>query len=326
MHAALDANRRHFLGLCGAAATAASLPALAQGPATVRIVQGYSPGGLVDVTARMIAEAVAPLLGETVIADARPGGNGSIAANYVAGSRPDGATWLLNGLPHITNAAMGQAMQWSIDQFTGLSFVSRQPSILVAHPSLGVKTLKDLVAYGKANPGKVNFLNGGDGSISHLVPELLTHKYGAGLVSVPYKGAPAGLSDLMTGRLQFACMFPLTTVPHVTSGKLVALATVDEVRYPGLPDLPTMAEAGFPEALVQSKWFLLLPAKTPAALVESLNEKVQKALGDPKLRAQMAQQGMTVAAPSRPAEVDQYIQTSVASWKTFFKESGLKFK
>ncbi len=320
-----DLDRRKFLSICGAGAAAMSMPAFAQGSGTVRIVQGYAAGGLVDLTARIIAEAVAPLLSEPVIVEAKPGGNGGIAATYVAGSKPDGTTWLLTGLPHITNTAMGQAMQWSIDDFAGVSFVSRQPSIAVAHPSLGVKTMQELVALSKKSPGKFNYLNGGDGTVSHLSPELLNHKYGAGLVGVPYKGAAAGITDLLTGRLQFGVLFPLTVAPYIASGKLVALATVDEARYGGMSDVPTIAEAGFSDALVTSKWFLLLPAKTPAKLVQEINEKVQKALADPKLRLQMEKQGMAIAERSSPTEVDQYIRSSVVTWKTFFKESGIKF-
>jgi len=322
---AFEPSRRNLLAACGAAAAATALTALAQGKPTVRLVQGYAPGGFIDVSARILAEAVAPLVGEPVIVDARPGANGGIAASFVASSKADGTTWLLTGLPHITNSAIGHAQPWSVDDFSGACFVSRQPSIAVAHPALGVKTLQELVALSKKSPGKLNFLNGGDGTVSHLTPEMLNFKYGASLTAVPYKGAAPGMSDLLTGRLQFGVLFPSVVAEYIASGKLVALATADEARFAGLPQVPTFAEAGFSDAFVSSRWYVLLPAKTPPALVNDISEKIQRALADAKVRAQLEQLGMTIASPSRPAEVDQYIRTSVSSWKSFFKESGLKF-
>lgn len=317
-------QRRQFLGGCAALAGTAALPAMAQSR-TVRIVQGYAPGGLMDVTARIIAAAISPLIGDPVIVDSRPGASGGIASDFVADSKPDGTTILLQGLPHITNAAMGHASKWSVEDFAAVGFISRQPSILVAHSGLGIKTVKDLVAFSKKNPGAVNYMNAGNGSVSHLSMELLNHKYGAGMTEILYKGAAAGMPDLLVGRIQVASAFPLSVMPHIASGKLVPLATVDEARFSGLPDVPTIAEAGFPDALVTAKWFLLVPAKTPASILTDMSEKLRKALADPKARSQLEQQGMVVLDRSKPAEVDEFIRTSVTSWKTFFKDSGLKF-
>jgi tripartite-type tricarboxylate transporter receptor subunit TctC len=188
-----------------------------------------------------------------------------------------------------------------------------------------VKTLKEFVTLCKKSPGKMNFLNGGDGSISHLVPELLRHKYGVDIGNVPYKGAAPGMPDLLTNRVQLGVIFNSLAEPHLVSGRLVALAIVDETRAASLPQLPTISEAGFPDALVTSRWFLLAPAKTHPAVLASLSEKLQKGLADPATHKKFEGLGMVMIPPGPPVEVDRYIASAVGTWKTFFKDSGLKF-
>lgn len=318
-------SRRKFVGAVGATAVASTLPSIAMADSTMRIVQGYAPAGVVGMVCRVIADALSPVVGEPVIVDSKPGGHGGIASAHVAKAKPDGRTMMLQGLPLVTNPAMGKAVGWKPEDFSGVCFIAQQPTIAVVNPKLGVKTLKEFVEYAKKHPGELSYLNGGNGSVGHLPPELLKANYGFDMVGVPYTGVAPGMPDLLANRLQFAMGFTTNVLKHIESGALIPLGINDDKRHPSLPDVPTFEEAGFGAGTVITKWYFVVPAQTPADVVKELGQKVQKAMQtDPKVAELLAKFGMNQAGPSQPAEVDQYIQSNVAKWNKFFKENPLK--
>ena len=312
-------TRRMFGALLAASLfTALAVPAAAQQAYPARpitIVVPFPAGGSPDVLTRIIAEKVSSNWGVPVVVEARPGAGGSIGAAHVARSAPDGYTLLLATLSHVTNPGLSGKSTWHpANDFSGIAELVTAPVVALVPSALPVRTLQEFVEYAKQRPGQLNYLMPGVGTSMHLNTEMLKLSSGIELQPIAYKGVPSGMADLLTGRLSFA-MSPMSVARgQVAAGQLRALAVASPVRSKDLPDVPTFAEAGFPDAQVVSWYALVAPAKTPAAIRQRLNEEFAKAMTDPQVREKLAQAGAIPSDTGTPEQVDTMLKTQTARW------------
>lgn len=287
----------------------------------VTIVAPYPAGGTPDLVARVIGEKMAADWGAPVVVEPKPGGNGVIGTASVAQSAADGYTLLLATLSHVTNPLLQKGVRWDpVADFAGVAEVATAPVVATVPASVPVDSLKAFAEYARKHPRELNYLMPGTGTSMHLNTETFQAAAGIELVAIPYKGTPLGLPDLLTGKLQFA-MLPLSTaLPQLRTGKLRALAVVSPRRLALIPDVPTLAEAGFPEAQVLSWYAVLAPAKTPHAVVERLNRAVGQAVADPKVQARLEELGVYAADATTPAQVDALLTSESARWKKTFTQ------
>lgn len=292
----------------------------------IRVIVPFPAGGIVDLMARSVSDKLAASLGQPVLVEARTGANGSIGIDAVAKAEPDGHTLLMATLSNVTLPGFTKQSWHPTRDFAGIAMLGQVPNLVVVPATLEPKTLKEFVDYARARPGALNFANGGNGTSTTLGVERLKKHAGLDLVSVGYKGFPPVIPDLVSGQLQFAMMPFGVAAPHVKSGKLRALAVAASQRNKQLPDVPTMAEAGFSESPVISWYAFLAPAGTPKPAIERLNRELAKALTDPEVVARIETIGGATMAPGTPAEVDSMLAREVDFWAGFIKESGLKIE
>jgi tripartite-type tricarboxylate transporter receptor subunit TctC len=291
----------------------------------LRILVGFSPGGASDITTRIIGQKLGEAFGQPVVTDNRAGASGAIAARIVAQSAPDGYT-LLSGATSILaiNPAMMSKLGYDpIKDFTPVSHTVLMPQVLVVHPSVKAATLKDLIALAKARPGELNYSSSGSGSSSHLAIELLKFMTGINLVHVPFKGSGQSMPALLAGQVQMIFDPLPTSLPHVKSGKLRALAISTAKRSPAAPDLPTAGEAGVP-GFESSLWYgLLLPASAADPLVAKLNKAVNDALRAPDLVERFAALGAEPVGSTAPA-FSKIIAEEIGKWGRVIKSAGIR--
>jgi tripartite-type tricarboxylate transporter receptor subunit TctC len=291
----------------------------------LRIVVGFSPGGASDITTRIIGQKLSEAFGQPVVTDNRAGASGAIAARIVAQSAPDGYT-LLSGATSIlalNPAMMAKPGYDSIKDFTPVSQTVSMPQALVVHPSVKAATLKELIALARARPGELNYSSSGSGSSSHLAIELLKFMTGINLVHVPFKGSGQSMPALLAGQVQMIFDPLPTSLPHVKSGKLRALAISTVKRSPAMPELPTAAEAGVP-GFDSSLWYgLLLPAGAASPLVDKLNKAVNDALRAPDLVERFAALGADPLGGTA-AGFGKTIAEEIVKWGKVIKAAGIK--
>ncbi len=320
-------RRRQFLQL---AASAAALPAIsrfawAQSYPTrpVRLLVGYAPGGGNDIVARLIGQWLADRLGQQFVIGNRPGAGTNIATEEAANALPDGYTLLLVGPPNAINATLYKKLDFNfIRDIAAVGGITRVPFLIALHPSVPVKTVPELIAYAKANPGRLNMASAGIGSGSHLAGELFEMMAGIKTVHVPYRGAAPALTDLLGGRVQI--MFPTMAAAknYVTAGKLRAIAITAMSRWEVLPDLPTVNE--FVPGFEASAWYGIgAPNNTPSDIVEKLNKEINAGLADPKLKAQFAALGGMVLGGS-PGDFSRLIADETAKWGKVILAANIK--
>ena len=291
----------------------------------VRFVVPYAPGGSTDTLARTIGLTLTGHLGQQVVVDNRPGANGDIGMTLVAKAPPDGYTIVLG---YIANLGIGPALHAKmpydpVKDFASITQVAGASNIVVVHPSLPAKNLKELIAYGKANPKKISFASAGVASVGHLTGELLNGMAGIDMVHVPYKGSGQAISDLVGGHIKMMISGMASTLPHVRSGKLVGIATTGIKRTPATPELPTIAESGFP-GFEASSWFgVQAPAGTPRAVVMRLNADIRKTLQDPAVEKRLANVGFEIIYGT-PEQFTAYIKSEIVKWTKVVKASGVK--
>lgn len=291
----------------------------------VRFVVPFAPGGSTDTLARSMGGKLSELLGQQVVIDNRPGANGDIGTSIVARAVPDGYTVVLG---YIANFGIGPSLYDKmpydpVKDFAPVTQVAGASNILVIHPSVPAKNLREFIAYAKANPKKVTFASAGVASVGHLTGELLNDLAGIDMVHVPYKGSGQAITDLVGGHIKVMISGMASTLPHVKSGKLRGLATTGARRTPATPDLPTIAESGFP-GFEASSWFgVLAPAKTPKPIITRLNTDIIKALQDPAVAKRLADVGFEIITGT-PEQFAAYIQTEIKKWAKVVKVSGAK--
>ncbi len=296
-------KRRLFLAAAAAMVPATAVHAEAYPSKTIRVVLPGPPGGLLDVAARSLSEAMQRELGQTWLIDPRPGANGILAAQLVLGAPADGYTLYLTVSGHVVLNLLMRAPFDAMADFRPIAMVGVSSALICVPPSSPANTIAEFVALARANPGKLNYLNPGNGTGAHLIPEQLRIKYGVDITSISYKGLPPGVQDLLGGRLDLGVVSTVLAGPHVKAGRLKAIGVVGLKRDRDLPDVATMEEQGEADLQVQSSIPILGQKGLPDAIVDRLNKAVNKALTDPEVRARLANASID-PMPMTPRELD----------------------
>jgi tripartite-type tricarboxylate transporter receptor subunit TctC len=291
----------------------------------IHMVVGYPPGGSTDIAGRLLAARLAARLGQPVIVENRAGAGGTIGAQSVVRAEPDGYTILLAASPEVSIAPVTlKSLAYDpVKDLAPITLVGQVPFFLVANPAFPPNTLQELIAYAKANPGKVNYSSFGNNTSNHLVGELFKATAGIDTVHVPYKGSGPSIVDLMAGQVQYTFDTPAATWTQVKAGKLKAIAVTTTARLPSAPNVPTMGEAGLP-GFVGGTWFgLLAPAKTPRPVIDRLNAEVAAVLHSPQFRKVFEERDIIPGGDS-PEEFGRFIAAEVTKWRTLAARIGLQ--
>ena len=321
--------RRRALVTTAALGLLAALPAAAWAQAypskPLTMVVPFSAGGTTDILARIVGKAMEAELGQPIVIDNKAGAGGNIGAQAAARAKADGYTLFMGTVgTHAINEALYAKLPYSpLGDFAPLSRVAMVPNLLVAHPTRPYKTVKELVEHARANPGKVNFGSSGNGSSIHLSGELFKSLAKVDMVHVPYKGSAPAVADLLGGQIDIMFDNMPSAMPHVKAGKLRPIAVTTAKRYPELPDVPTIAEAGVPGYEATSWFGLFTSRQAPPEVVARLNAALVKVLAKPEVIKQMAEQG-AVAHPEKPAQFEAFIKAEAAKWGPVVKASGAK--
>jgi len=321
---ALSASRFPFLLLC-AALVAVSLPAHSQQyPAKpIRLIIPTAAGGGPDTIGRAIAQKLTDDFGQTVVVDNRPGASGAIAMDLGRLAAPDGYTLNIFSVSQVIRPLLFQVAYDLARDFAPISQLSAQSYVLMTTSSLPVKSVSELIAYARANPGKLNYASVGQGSQIHLLTELFRSMTKIEVVHVPYKGIAAAYPDLFAGSIHFTFAGIISAQPHVKAQRVRALAVSGPKRMKALPDLPTVSEAGVPGFAVTQWYGLLAPAGTPRQTVEFLNKQVNSALRHPETAGRIAAEG-SEAVGTTPAQLAALIKSERAKWEKVIKAAGIK--
>jgi len=310
-------------GLCGA------LPAFADSYPThpVRIVVAYPPGGSTDTAARLLADRLGKALGQTFVVENRPGAGGTIGAASVAQSKPDGYTLLFAASPELSIARITtKDLQYDAGKdFAPISLVGQVPFVLVANKDFPPNTVRELIAYAKANPGKVNFSSFGNNTSNHLSGELFNLRAGISMTHVPYRGSSPSLADLMGGQVQVTFDTITAVLPLIQGDKVKALGVATSERSPLVPDLPTISEGGVP-GFTGGTWFgLLAPAGTSPEIVDKLSKTTSGILKSPEIEKEFATRGIQ-PSPTTPAEFQAFLTGEIAKWTDVAAKIGIQAK
>ncbi|MBI4189585.1 MAG: tripartite tricarboxylate transporter substrate binding protein [Betaproteobacteria bacterium] len=290
----------------------------------VRLIVAAAPGGSADAIARTFQPGMAEALGQTLVIDNRAGASGIIGIELAAKAAADGYTVLLNTSTHTTMPALSARLPFDLERdFAAVTLLVSQPNILVVHPSLPVKTVKDLVAYAKAKPDALNFASGGTGTSPHLAGEMLKLQAGIAMTHVPYKGSGPAIGDLLGGHVQVMFAGPFAVAQHARAGRLRALAIAAIKRSSALPAVPTLAEAGFP-GMENGTWYgLVAPARTPKAVIARLHEAARKAAATPASKKQLEAMSVDVGL-NQPDEFEKFISQEIRRWGKVVRDARIK--
>lgn len=289
----------------------------------ITMVVPASAGGTTDLAARMTAQALGPVLGQTLVVENKGGGNGNIAAAQVKRAEADGYTLLMqySGF-HVISPHLGKS-SWELKDFVPVANVLSAPQIVVVRGDLPVNTMQELVAYAKANPMKLNYASSGNGSLQHVTGVQLERAAGVQMMHVPYKGTGPALQDLLGGQVDLTFGTAPPFMPHIQAGKLKVLAVTGNERLPSLPDVPTTAETGFPGVNATSWFAMFAPAGTPAAIVSKLESDVRNALAEPAFQQKARDQGAAADFMDSKALGDM-VQRDWDMWAQIVKEANIK--
>ena len=319
----MQLTRKHFIALA-AALVAGS--ALAQGYPTkpITLVVPAAAGGTTDLAGRMLAQGLSTVTGQQVVVDNKGGGNGAIAASIVKRAPADGYTLLMqySGY-HVISPHITKQKQWDQGDFQPVANVISAPQIIVVRADLPVKTLPELIAYAKANPGKLNYASSGNGSLQHVTGAMLEQQGGIKMVHVPYKGTGPALQDLLGGQVDLTFGTAPPFMPHIASGKLRVLAVTGKQRLPSLPDVPTTAEAGYPKVDATSWFAVFAPAGVSKAVVDKLTADIRTVVQSPTFQQKAQEQGAT-ADYQTPAQLGDKVRADLANWATVVKTSKIE--
>jgi tripartite-type tricarboxylate transporter receptor subunit TctC len=319
--------RRKFLHLV---AGAAALPAVSRiawaqtyPSRPVRIVVGFPPGGPTDIAARLIGQSLSERLGQQFVIENRPGAGSNIGTEAVVRAPPDGYTLFLAYSANAINATLYDKLNFSfIRDIAPVAAINREPLVMLVNPSFPAKTVPEFIAYAKANPGKINFASGGNGTPPHVSGELFKMMTGINLVHVPYRGGGPALTDLLGGQVQTMFVAISASIEYVRAGNLRPLAVTTASRSDALPDIPTVGD--FIPGYEASTWCGIgAPKGTPAEVIDKLNKEINAGLVDPKMKARLANMGST-ALPGSPADFGKLIAEETEKWAKVVKLSGAK--
>ena len=316
--------RRRLLAFVASLACASALPAYAESwPAKpVRLVVGYAAGGATDVVTRLVGQKMGELLGQPVIVDNRTGANSNVGAELVARAPADGYTLYVYTIANTINASLyGKLGYDPRKDFAPIGLMAKIPNILVVHPSLPVKTVADYQRFAKTEKNGITFASSGSGSSIHLSGEMFKMQAGLNMLHVPYRGSAPAVADLLGGQVQSMFDNAPSSLPHVQSGKLRAIAVTSAQRLPMLPEVPTLAESGFPGLDVQSWFGLAAPAGTPAPVIAQLNKALNQALDTPEVKKRLQDLAAT-PAPGTPEQMRAFADAEITRWQAVVKASG----
>ena len=311
--------------VAGVASAASAGPEPAYPTRPIRVIVAYTPAGTTDILARLIGQKITESWGQPVIVENRPGANGNIGTEIAARATPDGYTIIMGtAATHSINNTLYPKLAWHAQRdFEPISLVAVVPNLLVLNNALPVKNVKELIAYAKANPGKLTFGSPGNGSTAHLSMELFKTLTGTTMVHVPYKGSAGVLADVMAGQIGLAMDNIPVYLPQAKAGKIRALAVSSAQRAPAAPEIPTVAEAGVPGFAALSWFGLLAPAKTPKAIVEKLAAETGRILKLPDINERISALGAQPVGGT-PREYAAFIQTEIAKWQKVIRDAGVK--
>ena len=311
--------------LMAAALCAAGVAAAQQYPTKIiRVINPNQPGGNSDILFRLLSPKMGEILGQQLVVDYRPGAGGNIGAEMAAKSPPDGYTTLIAAASFLINPSLLKKLPFdAINDFTPLGLIVDIPAALLAHPSLPVKNVKELIALAKAHPGEIFFSSSGQGAVGHLSGELFNSLAGVKITHVPYKGAGPAVVDLIAGHVQLSFVSVPAVIEHVRNGKLRMLAQCGATRFSSLPDVPTMQEAGVPGFVVSSGFSFLGPAGLPRPIVEKLNSALVQALRDPWIRKNLIERGADPIG-NTPEQHAAYIKAEIEKWQKVASQAGIK--
>jgi tripartite-type tricarboxylate transporter receptor subunit TctC len=305
---------------CAASAQAQTYPSK-----PIRWIVPYTPGGFTDNVTRMVTARLQTLLGQTIIVENKPGANSIIGADMVAKANPDGYTILTVLTAHAANATMYEG-RLPFDHFkslTPISVVAISPLILTVSNAFAPKTVGELIAYAKANPGKVSYGSSGVGSAAHLASEMLAHTAGIEMVHIPYKGTAPALADLVANNIQMLVDVPSSMMQHVNSGKINGIGLFAKDRLPAAKDVPTLPESGGP-AIEASSWVMFLaPGNTPAAIINKLSQAVHEVVESPELKARFIELGI-IPVGSTADQATVFLKDEIQKWGQVIKTASVK--
>jgi tripartite-type tricarboxylate transporter receptor subunit TctC len=289
----------------------------------IRFIHGFTPGGSVDITARLLAAQMTEMFGQQVIVDGRPGAGGTTGANIVAKSDPDGYTLFLMASGHATSPGLYRSLPYEpVKDFTVISMAAANPFVLIANNKLPAKSVQELVALAKAEPGKVNFGTGGTGTGMHLAAVLFQARAAIRMNHIPYKGGTAGPTALLAGEVPLLFTTAAGVTQHVDSGRLRALAVTTKKRFVLWPHVPTIAETVLPEFDVLGWYAVAAPRNLPAVLTARLNKAVHEALKRPEVGEKLLALGAEVR-PTTPAEAQAFVASEVARWTKVIRDEKI---
>ncbi|EHP39660.1 hypothetical protein OR16_30119 [Cupriavidus basilensis OR16] len=327
-----NAPRRRLLAFAAALACSLALPLNAQPAAQpaawptkpIKLVVGYSAGGATDVIARIVALKLGEQLGQPMVVDNRAGANSNVGAEVVAKSAPDGYTLYVYTIANTINASLYDKLGYDPQKdFEPIGLIARIPNILVVNPKLPVKTLADYIRFAKESRDGITFASSGSGSSIHLSGEMFKMQARLNMLHIPYRGSAPAVTDLLGGQVQSMFDNTPSALPHVKAGRLRAIAITSAQRSPLLPDVPTVAESGFPGFDVQSWFSLAAPAGTPRPVIERLNSALNKVLAAPDVRQRLQDLAAT-PEPGTPEQLRRLIAAETKRWHDVVKQSGAK--
>jgi tripartite-type tricarboxylate transporter receptor subunit TctC len=325
-------HRKHFLVLAaamlaaGAAAAQGNTAAVAPYPVKpIRLVVPFTPGGSTDILARAIGLELSKAWGQPVVIDNVPGAGGSLGADKVAKASADGYTLLMGHIGTLAvNPSLYPALPYDpVKSFAPVAWVARVPNVLVVNPQVAARSVKELVALAKSRPGQLNYGSGGNGSAANLATEYFKLQTGTSLLHIPYRGTAPAINDLIGGQIQVLFTGAPAVLSQIRNGQLRALAVSSPQRLPALPDLPTVAEAGYRDFEADQWYGVVAPAGTPREIVAKLNTQINLALNAPELKARLTSEG-AVATPTTPEAFGKHIASEIARWKPVIQSGRVK--
>lgn len=308
---------------------AAAMPALAQreSPAyptrPVRIIVPLAAGGAIDIIARSMSIQLAPRLGQTVIVDNRPGAGETIGIEMTARATPDGHTVLMTSAAFVVNPLLYPARYDPIRDFSAISQITRQPYVMIVHPSVPAASARELVVWAKANPDRVNYASAGSGSLMHLTGELFKSATGVSMRHVPYKGMALAYPDILAGQVQVGFPAIITALPHLKTGKIRALGVTSRARVQTLPDVPTIQESGVPGFEVEQSYSVFAPAGTSPGIVARLHSEFAGVAKSADIVSLLTRSG-SEAVGGTPAELAAHVKTETARWSKIIRQAAIK--
>ena len=290
----------------------------------ITLVVPNPPGGLVDTSARLVAEPLARLIGQPVVIDNKPGASGNLAYQNVARSAKDGHTLLVSYSGyHIANPILMDKLPWELKDLVPVGLITIATNVIAIHPSVPANNLKEFIAYAKQNPGKLNYASQGNGSVSHIGTEIFKLQTGVSMVHVPYKGSGQAIADVLAGQVEVFITTPPSVMGHVQTGKLRALAVTGKTRHPQMPQVPTVAEAGLSGFELESWVALYAAAGTPPAVLQKLSQEVKRSMELPETKQRADAAGIEVRVLT-PADTTKQLERETVDWGRAIKAANIK--